>query len=78
MKKRTTTTSKLKRELIILAMSCVAALFLNIYSLVKSKTDWSEISGQLHVVVMVAIIIYGLVLVFRLLFSEFSKLIQKK
>lgn len=70
--------SRIKKELIVLAVCLVAAILLNVYAIAKYDTDWSELIGQLHIVVGVALIIYVLVLVFRLLFMGLSRLIKMK
>lgn len=57
----------IRKELIVLSVSMVAALILNIYSIVSYETYWKELYTQLHVVIPVGIVIYLLVLIFRLL-----------
>ena len=49
--------SRIKSELIVLAISFLTANVLNIYSIAKFKTRWSELIGQLHVVVIVTLVI---------------------
>ena len=78
MKDITITGSRIKKEIIIVVVSLLAAIILNIYSISKFKTDWSELIGQLHVVILVAIAIYILVLIFRLIFLGIAGLIRKK
>ncbi|MFZ5430848.1 MAG: hypothetical protein ACOZDD_11495 [Bacteroidota bacterium] len=68
----------IKRELIILIVSFVAAVLLNIYSIIKYKTAWGELFSQLHVVVAVTLIIYLLVILFRLLISPIFRLLTHK
>lgn len=70
--------SRIKKELIIWMVCLVAAIALNIYSILKYKTDWSELLGQLHVVIAIAFIIYFVVLVLRLLVFGITRLMQKK
>lgn len=72
------TASRLRKEFIIFSVCFAAAFGLNIYSIAKFETDWSEILGQLHVVAGIAVIIYLLVVVIRLIYFGFSSLIQKK
>lgn len=78
MKDFTVKASGIRKELYIFLVSFLAALGVNIYSIVTYKTDWSEIVSQLHIVLAVAVLIYLLVLVFRILYFGFVKLIQKK
>jgi hypothetical protein len=78
MKDITITGSRIKRESIILAVCFVAAIGLNIYAISKYDTDWSELIGQLHVVIFTAFVIYFLVMLFRLVILGITRLIQKK
>ncbi len=57
----------IRKELIIFSVSLVAALLLNIYSIVSYETAWKELYSQLHVVIALGIVIYLLVLFFRLI-----------
>ena len=78
MKDITITASRLRKELILFIVCFLAAFGLNVYSIAKFDTDWSEMLGQLHVVFAIAIVIYLLLALFRLIFLGFSKLSQKK
>ena len=53
--------SVLKKELYIFLGCFVFAVVLNIYSIAKYKTAWSELIGQLHIVILVSIFVYILV-----------------
>jgi Ca2+/H+ antiporter len=74
----TITGARIKKEIIIFILSFIAAMGLNIYSILKFKTEWNELFSQLYVVILLAIVIYILVLVFRLMFWGITRLIQKK
>ena len=78
MKDITITASQLRKELIIFVVCFAAAFGLNIYSIAKFETDWSEILGQLHVVLGIALIIYVIVGLIRLIFTGVLRIIQKK
>ncbi len=78
MKDITIKASQLRKELIIFVVCFVAAFGLNIYSIAKFETDWSEILGQLHVVLGITIIIYLLVALIRFIYFGLSRWIQKK
>lgn len=78
MKDVTITGLRIKKEIIILVVSFIAAIVLNIFAISKFKTNWSELINQLHVVILVAIAIYILVFIFRLIFWGFAGLIRKK
>lgn len=68
---------RIKKELIILLVCFLASFGLNIYSIAKFETDWSELIGQLHIVILVSLVIYFLVLAFRLVFLGLHKLIKR-
>ncbi len=59
--------SVIKREIYILIGCFIVALVLNIYSIAKFKTDWSELIGQLHIVILFALFIY--IIVFLILWA---------
>lgn len=68
----------IKRELIIIGVSLVSAFLLNVYSIVKYGTSWKEIYNQIHIVLGVALLIYVLVFLFRLIISPIFRLFIKK
>ncbi len=76
MKDITITASRLRKELIIFIVCFAAAFALNIYSIAKFETDWSEIIGQLHVVLGIALIIYAFVGIIRIIIIGISRLVQ--
>ena len=78
MKDLTIKAKQIKKELIILLVCLLAALGLNIYSIIKYNTDWSELIGQLHIVILVALLLYVLVGMFRLFAWGINRLFQKK
>ena len=67
---------KLKKELIILVACFIISVLLNIYSIVKYKTDWSELIGQMHIVVLIAVSLWVLISIFRLMFWGFQQLFK--
>ena len=77
MKDLVVTSSRLKKEGIILLICFLASVGLNIYAISKYKSDWSELISQLPVVIGITFLIYLLVLLFRLVFLSIAKLIQK-
>ena len=78
MKDITITASQLRKELIIFFICFVAAFGLNIYAIAKFETDWSEMLGQLHVVLAIAAVIYLIIALFRFIFIAFIRLNKKK
>lgn len=71
------TGTQIKKEIIIFLISLLAAIGLNVYSIVKYNTDWAELLGQLHTVIFIALIIYLLVAFLRLILRGISRLMQK-
>ncbi|MDX1285520.1 MAG: hypothetical protein R3182_10930 [Draconibacterium sp.] len=69
---------QIKKELLILLVCLLAAIGLNIYSIIKYNTDWSELIGQLHIVILVAVLLYVLVGMFRLFAWGVNRIFQKK
>ncbi len=67
---------RLKKELYILLGCFIVALALNIYSIIKYDTDWSELTSQIHIVVIVALSMWILIIIFRLLFWGFQQLFR--
>ncbi len=78
MKNITITSTQIKKEIILLCVSLIAALGLNIYSIIKYKTAWAELFGQFHTVIFIGLIIYVLVALFRLIFWGISRGMNKK
>lgn len=68
------TPRKLKREFFIWLLCLVAAIGLNIYSIIYYDTSWSELYTHLGYVVAISIGIYLILYVFRALFLLLRKL----
>lgn len=58
---------QIKKELIIIFTCLAAAIGLNIYSIIRFKTDWNELWNQLYMVIFVAFLLYILLGILRLL-----------
>jgi hypothetical protein len=69
--------SVLKRELRIFLGCLCFAVILNIYSIIKYKTDWSELIGQLHIVILLSIFIYIVVFLILLAVKGIGKTFKK-
>ncbi len=78
MKDTKITGSKIKKEVVIFLFCLLASAGLNVYSIFKLETDWSELISQLPMVLFISIIIYILVLTFRLIFIVFERLTKSK
>lgn len=58
---------QIRTELYLLAGSVGFAFLLNVYSIVRYKTNWSELYTQLGWVVIIGIFIYLIMLLIRVL-----------
>jgi FlaA1/EpsC-like NDP-sugar epimerase len=65
---------RIKRELRILLINMSIAFTLNIYSIIKYKTEWIEILSQLHIVIILGLLIY----VFSSLIYSWIKILIKR
>ncbi|MCP4313903.1 MAG: hypothetical protein GY790_21830 [Bacteroidetes bacterium] len=75
----TTITSASKRkELIIFLSSFIGAYILNVIGIIQHKSPARELFTQLHVVLLVALVIYGVVIVLRVLYYLVSRLWIRK
>ena len=55
--------SVVKRELRILLACFVVSMVLNVFYILKYKTSWAELIGQLHIVILLALFIYIVVFI---------------
>jgi hypothetical protein len=77
--KDTTITAAIKkRELIIFVISFAAAYILNVIGIIQHKSPAKELITQLHVVLLVTLVIYGIVIIFRVLYYLISRLWLRK
>ncbi|MGD0731049.1 MAG: hypothetical protein ABR956_07280 [Terracidiphilus sp.] len=53
------------RELLIFAGCFLAALVVNVYSIVHFNTEWKELITTLHITLALALVFFGLVAVIR-------------
>ncbi|VAW21608.1 hypothetical protein MNBD_BACTEROID01-2449 [hydrothermal vent metagenome] len=68
---------RIKKELIILLVCFSAAFLLNIYAIAKYAGGWSELLGQLHIVVILSLAIYFIVAILRLILFGILKGFKK-
>ena len=66
----------IKRELLIFTIAFVMALVVNIYAIVIYKTPWSEVLTSLGFVIIIAILLYALIFVFRLILKGIKGVIK--
>jgi multisubunit Na+/H+ antiporter MnhG subunit len=66
MKATNTNRSRIKKELLVVLVCLLAAFGLYLFSIVLNKTNSKGIAEQWHIVILVAVLIYVLILMFRL------------
>ena len=77
--KDTTITAAIKkRELIIFVVSFAAAYILNVIGIIQHKSPARELITQLHVVVLVTLVIYGIIVILRVFYYLISRLWLRK
>lgn len=50
--------ARIKREILVLSMCFLAAEILNVYAIATKGTEWSELFTQLHIALALAIVLY--------------------
>jgi len=70
--------SKIKRESIILVVCLIAGLSLNVWSVLKYSNGLGELTGQLHIAFFTGIVIYFLILIFKLIFWAVLSFVDEK
>jgi len=68
---------KKKNELIIISLCFSAALIFNIVSIIKFDTSWKELFTQIHVVLILTVLFYIILLIFRGLYTIVRRLFNK-
>ena len=72
-------TAKVKRrELIIFGASFLMAFLLNAIGIIKHNTQAKELFTQIHIVLLVSLVIYGLVVILRILYHLITRLWIRK
>ena len=69
---------RMARELRIFLGCFVLALGLNIFSIIKYKTEWKELLTTLHITIAVGIILYLLLAILRFLIGGATRLFRRK
>jgi len=67
-----------KRELIIFLLCFALAYAMNIIGIIKYAAPARELITQLHLVLLIALILYGAVVILRLLYYLISRLWVRK
>ncbi len=77
-KDTTITATTKKRELIILLVCFAAATILNVIGIIKHESPAKELITQLHVVLIIMLLFYGIVILLRVLYFLVSRLWIRK
>ena len=78
MKDTTISAKSKKRELSIFAICFGVAFILNVIAIINHNTDWIEVLSMLHIVLLVAVILYVIHWVIRLIVLGIKRLIKRK
>lgn len=78
MKESVITPGMKRREIIIWLICFIAAFIFNVVGIVMFRTPAIEVVTQLHLVLLVSLILYGLAGIFRVLFYLLSRLWVRK
>jgi len=74
----TVTAAQKKRELLILLVCFLAAYVLNVIGIIQHQSPAKELITQIHVVLLLAAVFYGMVIVLRILYFLLSRLWVRK
>jgi len=69
---------RIARELLILIGCVVIALVVNIYAILKYKTEWKELVTTLHITIVLGVIIYIALGIVRLILAGAARLFRRK
>lgn len=72
------TAANKKRELIIFGACFAAAFILNVMGIIKHQSPARELVTQLHVVLFLTLVFYGIVIILRVLYYMISRLWIRK
>jgi hypothetical protein len=69
---------RIAREALIFFGCFVIAVGMNVFSIIKYKTEWRELLTTLHITIAVALIIYVLLALLRFLVCGVARLFRRK
>ena len=78
MKDTLITAAMKRREMLILLVCFVVANMVNWFAIIKFERPWWEVFSQIGYVVVTTLVLYGLVLVLRVVWHLFVRLAGKK
>lgn len=67
-----------RREVIIFAIAFAIGFIMNVIGIIQHKTPAVELFTQLHVVLLIALLLYGLVAVLRIFYHLVMQLWNRK
>ncbi len=75
----TTLTAASKRKELMIFLSCfIGANLLNVIGIIQNSSQAKELVTQLHVVLIVSLVLYGMVLILRALYYLVSRIWSRK
>ncbi len=77
MKDITISGNRIKKELIYLLCCVCLAFLMNVFAIIIYNTKWSELFSQLHIVLVLAALIYIIILLIRLAATGIYKILKK-
>jgi len=69
---------RIARELLILVGCIAIALVVNIYAILKYKTEWKELATTLHITIALGVVIYIVLGFLRLVLAGAARLFRRK
>jgi hypothetical protein len=69
---------RIARELMIFCGCFVIALGMNVFAIIKYKTEWKELLTTLHITLALALVIFVLFGLLRLLVCGLARLFRRK
>lgn len=72
------TAKRLKKEVLLFTICFIIGIMLNIISIAIYKTQWKELITQLHVVLLVAIVLYILIVLIRIIVFAIKQILKKR
>jgi hypothetical protein len=69
---------QIMRELLIFAGCILAALVVNVYSIIQFKTEWKELITTLHITLALALVFFVLIAALRGVVLCCRRILQKK
>lgn len=78
MKDLVITGRRIAHELWIFAGCFAAALCVNVYAIIRFKTEWKELITTLHITLGLAAVFFGILALLRILVFSVRRILQRK